>query len=64
MVNLLKDMKEVRPQFVYCNDDTYQDNFERWHLAQCIERELHDLVPITIEMSWETFTYWWGHKRS
>lgn len=50
-------------RFVYDDNQTYIDNFYRWFVANCIEREIYKEPKLKEEEAKDVFQKQWGYKK-
>ena len=50
-------------EFLYDDEAPYSVNFDRWYIANCIERELYKEVKLDFDDAELTFRKMWGFKK-
>lgn len=50
-------------EFLYDDEAPYSVNFERWYVANCIEREIYKETKLDIDSAELTFRKMWGFKQ-
>lgn len=50
-------------EFLYDDQAPYSVNFDRWYVANCIERELYKEKKLDLDSAKLTFRKMWGFKK-
>lgn len=50
-------------EFLYDDQAPYSVNFDRWYVANCIERELYKEEKLDFDEAEYTFRKMWGFKK-
>ena len=50
-------------EFLYDDQAPYSVNFDRWYVANCIERELYKEKKLDLDSAELTFSKMWGFKK-
>ena len=50
-------------EFLYDDNAPYDVNFQRWYVANCIEREQYSEPKLDIDSAELTFRKMWGFKK-
>jgi hypothetical protein len=50
-------------EFLYDDQAPYSVNFDRWYVANCIERELYKEKKLDLDSAELTFRKMWGFKK-
>jgi len=50
-------------EFLYDDKAPYDVNFQRWYVANCIEREIYKEPKLDIDNAEVTFSKMWGFKK-
>ena len=48
--------------FLYSRNESYEDNFQRWWLANSLLAEMHTQEPYTEDYARKLFDYYYGVK--
>ena len=64
-MRIISDNKfvDMSDEYKYHDSDSFENNFFRWHLANTLEKEIHNEKPYTEEEAYIVFRKLWVWKK-